>query len=171
MKRWYLMITEKFLFWTFRWCKIGSFFEPRNWWKDDISWLLRSSCFEIFGDEKCGLFFSQKFDGKIIFTWSFFSFPWYSRTWEIWFFCSVFLLLFQCFVECSSFCSQTKILVIVSKQCLLDDTILSALIVASKSMFDFFTLWISSCFILYFKSALLFPFSSTFFSSSDLYLW
>ena len=29
-KRWYLLITEKFLFWTFRWWKIRSFFESRS---------------------------------------------------------------------------------------------------------------------------------------------
>ena len=71
---WYLLITGKFLFWTFRWWEIRSFFESRSWWKDDIYWLLRSSCFELFGDGKYGLFFSQKVDGKIIFTWSFCAF-------------------------------------------------------------------------------------------------
>ena len=116
MERWYLLITEKFLFWTFRWWEIRSFFESRSWWKDDIYWLLRSSCFELFGDGKYGLFLSQDVDGKMIFTgywkvlvsnfsvmgntvffqpkswWKddiylvFLSFPWYSRTWEIWFF-------------------------------------------------------------------------------------
>ena len=55
MERWYLLITEKFLFWTFwRW-EIPSFFEPKSWWKDDIYL-------------------------------AFLSFPWYSRTWEIWLF-------------------------------------------------------------------------------------
>ena len=39
------------------------FFEPKSWWKDDIYWLLRSSSFELFGDGKYGLFFSQKVDG------------------------------------------------------------------------------------------------------------
>ena len=72
-KRWYLLITEKFLFWTFRWWEIRSFFESRSWWKDDIYWLLRSSCFELFGDGKYDLFFSQKVDGKMI-TWSFLAF-------------------------------------------------------------------------------------------------
>ena len=43
MERLYLLVTEKFLFWTF-------------WW-----WWVRS-------------FFSQKIDGKIIFTWSFWAF-------------------------------------------------------------------------------------------------
>ena len=50
--------------------KIGNmvFFEPKSWWKDEIYRLLKSSCFELFGDRKYALFFSQKVDGKIIFT-------------------------------------------------------------------------------------------------------
>ena len=55
IERWYLLVTKKFLFWTFRWWEIRSFFQPKSWWKDDISLV-------------------------------FFSFPWYSRTWKIWFF-------------------------------------------------------------------------------------
>ena len=71
---WYLLIAEKFLFWTFRWWEMRSFFEPRSWWNDDAYCILRSSCFELFSDRKCGLFFSQKVDGKMIFTWSFWAF-------------------------------------------------------------------------------------------------
>ena len=33
MEIWYLLITEKFLFWTFSRWEIRSFFEPKNWWK------------------------------------------------------------------------------------------------------------------------------------------
>ena len=62
------------MFWTFRWWKIRSFFQSRSWRKDDIYWLLRSSCFELFGDGKYDPFFSQKVDGKMIFTWSFWAF-------------------------------------------------------------------------------------------------
>ena len=51
-QRWYLLVTVNFLFWTFRWWEIRSFFQPKSWWKDDIYLV-------------------------------FFSFPWYSRTWEI----------------------------------------------------------------------------------------
>ena len=36
------------------------FFKSRSWWKDDIYWLLRSSCFELFGDGKYDPFFIQK---------------------------------------------------------------------------------------------------------------
>ena len=58
----------KFLFWSFREGEIRSFFEPKSWWKDNIYSLLKSSCFELFGDGKCGLFVSQQVDGKMIFT-------------------------------------------------------------------------------------------------------
>ena len=33
-KKWYLLITKKFLFWTFQWWEIRSFFGSRSWWKD-----------------------------------------------------------------------------------------------------------------------------------------
>ena len=36
IERWYLLITEKVLFWTFWWWKITSFLQPKSWWKDDI---------------------------------------------------------------------------------------------------------------------------------------
>ena len=55
MERWYLLITEKFLFWNFQRWEIHSFFGPKLWWKHDIYLV-------------------------------FLSFPWYSRTWKIWFF-------------------------------------------------------------------------------------
>ena len=58
------------------------FFETKSWWKGDIYWLLKSSCFgqpksscfEPVGGGKCGLFFIQKVDVKIIFTGSFLAF-------------------------------------------------------------------------------------------------
>ena len=50
------------------------FFKTKIWCKDDICWLLKGSCFQIFGDRKYGLFFSQKVDVKTIFTWSFWAF-------------------------------------------------------------------------------------------------
>ena len=36
MERWYLLINEKFLFWTLQWWEIWSFFQPKSSWKDDI---------------------------------------------------------------------------------------------------------------------------------------
>ena len=89
IERWYLLITEKVLFWNFRWWKIRSFLgqevggkmiftgygevlilnvllmgirsflQTKSWWKDDIYMV-------------------------------FLSFLWYSRTWEIWFFAQWF---------------------------------------------------------------------------------
>ena len=115
MEMWYLLISETFLFWTFRWWEVRSFIQSKSWWKDDIYRLLKSSCFELFGDGKYGLLCSQKADGKMIFTgyfevfvlnlsvmgntaffqpkswWKddiylvFLSFPWYRRTWKTWF--------------------------------------------------------------------------------------
>ena len=35
-------------------------FESRSWWKDDIYWLQKSSCFEIFGGGKYGLFLEPR---------------------------------------------------------------------------------------------------------------
>ena len=58
----------KVLFWSFREWEIRYFFEPKSWWKDNIYRLLKSSCFDLFGNGKCGLFLSQKVDGKMIFT-------------------------------------------------------------------------------------------------------
>ena len=49
--------------------EIKVFFEPKSWWKDDIHWLLKSSCFELFGDGKYDLFSAKKLMGKMIFTW------------------------------------------------------------------------------------------------------
>ena len=95
MERWYLLITEKVLFWTFRWWEIRSFFESRSWWKDDIYWLPRSSCFELFGDGKYNIFFSQKIDGKMIFTWSFWAFHNIPGPGKYGFSCSVSCLTFK----------------------------------------------------------------------------
>ena len=74
MERWYLLITEKVLFWTFQRWEIWSFSEPESWWKYDSCWLLKSSCFELFDDGKYSLIFSQEIDGKMIFTCSFWAF-------------------------------------------------------------------------------------------------
>ena len=75
MEMWYLLITENSLFWIFQRWEVRSFFEAKRWWKDDIYWLLRSSCFKLFRDDKkYGLFLIQKVDGKMIFTRSFWAF-------------------------------------------------------------------------------------------------
>ena len=114
MERWYLLNTEKCLFWTFQRWDIRFFlflFLPflsqnvdrmiifTDYWKvlvlnfletqntvffrakklmerDDIYWLLKSSCCELFGYGKYGLFFSEKVDICLVFLSS----PWYSIT-------------------------------------------------------------------------------------------
>ena len=45
-----------------------AFFEPKSWWKNGIYWLLKSSCFGLFGNGKYGLFLRQKVNEKMIFT-------------------------------------------------------------------------------------------------------
>ena len=85
MERRYLLITEKLFVLNFSVMGIRSFFESRSWWKDDIYCLLRSCCFELFGDGKYGLFFQPKYWWKDDIYLKFLSFKWYSRTWEIWF--------------------------------------------------------------------------------------
>ena len=40
------------------------FFKPKSWWKDDIYYLLKSSCFKLSDDRKYGLFWSQGVDRK-----------------------------------------------------------------------------------------------------------
>ena len=44
------------------------FLEPKSSWKDDIYWLLKRSCFELFCGGKYSIFLSQEVDLKMIFT-------------------------------------------------------------------------------------------------------
>ena len=80
MEIWYLLITEKFLFWSFREWEIQPFLSQKSCWKDDIYWLLKSSCFNFFGNGKHGLFWVKKLMES-----------WYSLTTE--------KFLFWCFRE------------------------------------------------------------------------
>ena len=69
--------------------KIVVFFEPKSWWKDDIYWLLKSSCFELFDDGKYGLFFEWRSWWKrwyLLITEKFLF--WTFRWWEIRYFLS-----------------------------------------------------------------------------------
>ena len=101
MERWYLLITGKFFYWTFRRWEIRSFFEPKSWWKHDINWSLKSSCLELFGDGKYGIFFSEKVDGEMIFTWSFLAFHDIPGLGKYGFLCSVKLCSYwMCFCFC-----------------------------------------------------------------------
>ena len=58
--------------------------------------LPKSSCFELFGDGKYGLFFAKKFIWNNLYL-VFLSFPWYSKTWKI-----------QLFVQWISLLGNTK---------------------------------------------------------------
>ena len=68
-----MIFTEYLKLHVFNFSEMGNtvFPEPKSLWKDYIYLLLKSSCFELFGDRKYGLFYSQEVDGKMIFTWSF----------------------------------------------------------------------------------------------------
>ena len=57
IERWYLLVTEKFLFWTLRWWEIRSFFQPKSWWKDDICLVFLS--FPWYSRTRETLFFPQ----------------------------------------------------------------------------------------------------------------
>ena len=61
----YLLVTQKFLFWTFRWWEIWSFFQPKSWFKDDIyvvyfSFLWYSRAWEIWFFAPCEWFEANK---------------------------------------------------------------------------------------------------------------
>ena len=111
MEIWYLLITEKFLFCSFRQWEIRPFFKRKNWWKYDIYWLLKRCIYWLLTvffwvkklTERWSLLVTEKFlfwtfrwlESTVLFSakklmerWYlvFLSFSWYSRTWEIWFF-------------------------------------------------------------------------------------
>ena len=106
MERWHLLVTEKFLFWAFPWWKMRSFLRQKvkgkmiftDHWKVPVSGYRKILVCSFSGMENM-VFFSQKVDVKVIFTWFFLSFPWYSRTLEIWFFLqfSLQFLVFKTF--------------------------------------------------------------------------
>ena len=77
---WYLLITGKFLFWTFWWWEIRSFLSQEVDGKIIFAgyWEVIVLNFLVMGIRS---FFSQKVYGKMIFTWSFWAFydipgPW-----------------------------------------------------------------------------------------------
>ena len=84
MERWYLLITEKVLFWTFRWWEIRSFLSQEFDGKMIFNgyWEVLVLNFSVIGNT---FFFSAKKLMEIYYM-VFLSFPWYSKTSEIWFF-------------------------------------------------------------------------------------
>ena len=76
MERWYWLVTEAFLFWTFRWCEIRSSFQAKTWWKDGIClvfllypwysrtweiWLFAQCIMHIFTSNFCYIFAENTF--------------------------------------------------------------------------------------------------------------
>ena len=84
MERWYLLITEKVLFWTFRWWEIRSFLSQEFDGKMIFTgyWEVLLLNFSVIGNT---VFFQPKNWWKDLYM-VFLSFPWYSKTSEIWFF-------------------------------------------------------------------------------------
>ena len=81
-----------------------------------VYWLLKGSDLDLFGDAKYSLCFDQKRWWIDDFYLAFLNFPWYSRTWETWFFghCVVEYLqlkwiFFFKFVNNSFLCEYEKI--------------------------------------------------------------
>ena len=85
MEIWYLLSTEKFLFWTFREWKIRSFLRQKVDGKMIFTshWKVIVLNFYVIGYT---IFFQPKSWCKVNIWLVFLSFPWYSRTWEIWLF-------------------------------------------------------------------------------------
>ena len=79
MERWYLLITEKALFWTFRWWKTRSFLSQKVDRKMIFTgyWEVLVLNFSVMGNDIYLVFLSS---------------PWYSRTWEIWFFAQCLIM-------------------------------------------------------------------------------
>ena len=74
MEIWYLLITEKFFFWTFREWEIGLFLSQKVDGKMIFTDYWKRSCVGIFGDGKYSLFLIQNVYEKMIFTWSIWAF-------------------------------------------------------------------------------------------------
>ena len=85
IERWYLLITEKFMFWTFPRWEAQSFLEPKSWWKM-IFTNYRKVIVLNFCWWEIPSFFQPKSWWKDDIYLVFLSFLWYSRTWKIWFF-------------------------------------------------------------------------------------
>ena len=85
MERSYLLITEKFLFWSFQEREIRSFLSQKVDEKMILTgcWEVLVLNFSVMGNTA---FFQLKSWWKYDIYLVFLSFPWYFWTWEIWFF-------------------------------------------------------------------------------------
>ena len=82
---WCLLITGKFLFWTFRWLEIRSFFRVKKLMERWYLLVTEKFLFWTFRWWEIRSFFQPKSWWKGVIYLVFLSFPWYSRTWKIWF--------------------------------------------------------------------------------------
>ena len=81
IKRWYLLVTEKFLFWAFPWWKMQSSLKQKvngkmifsDYWKVLIFGYQKVLILSFSVMENT-VFFSQRVDVKVMFTWSFWAF-------------------------------------------------------------------------------------------------
>ena len=67
MEIWYLLITEKFLFSSFREWNIQSF-SAKKLMKTCYLLITKKALFQLLGDGKYGIFLSQEVDRKMMFT-------------------------------------------------------------------------------------------------------
>ena len=90
IERWYLLIIEKILFWTFPWWEIGLFLSQEVNGKMVFTgyWEVLVLNFSVMGNT---VFFSAKSWWKYDIYMVFLSFLWSSRTWETWFFAQWYL--------------------------------------------------------------------------------
>ena len=91
-----LLITGKFLFWTFRWLEIRSFFRVKKLMERWYLLVTEKSLFWTFLMIGNTVFFSQKVDGKMIFTWSLWAFYDIPGPGKYGFLCSVLAKVFWC---------------------------------------------------------------------------
>ena len=86
MERWYLLIARTFLFWTFRWWKNTVALWVKKLMERWYLLLTEKFLFWTFRWLEIRSFFDPKIWWKDYIYLVFLNFPWYSRTWKIWFF-------------------------------------------------------------------------------------
>ena len=102
MVRWYLLVTEKFLFWAFPWWKMRSFLRQEvngkmiftDYWNVLVLGYrkVRVLIFSVMGNT---VFFSQKVNVKVIFTWSFWAFHYIPEPRKYGFSCSECMIVWK----------------------------------------------------------------------------
>ena len=85
-----MIFTDYWKFLVLNFSEMGNtvFFAPKRWWKDDIYWLLKSSCFKRFEYGKYGLFWAEKLMERLYLLITEKFLVWNFRLWEIEYFFS-----------------------------------------------------------------------------------